>query len=312
MNTKMTPHSEKTYHGVVIPMITPFTAEGALDEMATRRVIDHLVKGGTHGVFVLGTTGEGASVPLKVRKQLISVTVDQVGDRAQVYVGVSDNAMQHTIECAAICAELGVDAVVAHLPSYFPLSAQEQRDYYLDLAENINLPLIIYNIPSTTHMSIPVEVVKELSNHPGIVALKDSENDKVRLENVLQDLASREDFSVLVGVASLSNWALRLGADGIVPSAGNLVPGFCRSLYDLSLQGNAVGSQQRQDEIDAVASIYRGPASLSQSPGRLKTAMGVFELCAPFTLPPLPTPPEAEQEQVRQQFKAWHDAHPMK
>jgi dihydrodipicolinate synthase/N-acetylneuraminate lyase len=296
-------NSARTYHGVVVPMITPCTALGELDEAAVKRVIDHLVEGGVHGIFVLGTTGEGDSMSLEMRRQLVATTVDTVNGRAQVYVGISDNALDHSLDVAGLCAALGVDAVVAHLPSYFPLSAHEQRVYYLELAERIDLPLILYNIPSTTHMSIPVEVVMELRAHPKIVALKDSENNPARLERLLRELGERDDFSVLVGVAALSAWALGLGADGIVPSSGNLVPELCRSLYDLSLAGDEAGAKRRQHQIDEAAELYRGTVSVSQSLGRLKAAMGALDLCESHVLPPLLPPPTDEQAAIQQRYQ---------
>ncbi len=305
MNQPNRPHRCKTYHGVVVPMVTPCTIRGELDEDAVRRVIDYLMAGGVHGVFVLGTTGEGDSVPLAIRKQLIAVTVDAVRGRAQVYAGISDNALGHSLDVAEVSAELGVDAVVAHLPSYFPLTASEQEAYFRELADRVALPLIIYNIPSTVHMSIPIEVVVALSEHPQIAAIKDSENNQTRLATLLGTLGAIDNFAILAGSAALSDWALALGADGIVPSSGNLVPGLCCDLYDKSLGGDVEAAKMRQQQIDTVAELYRGPVSLSQSLGRLKAVMGAHGLCEACVFPPLLPPTIDDQAALQWRYLEW-------
>jgi dihydrodipicolinate synthase/N-acetylneuraminate lyase len=295
----------KQHHGVVAPMVTPVTPQGDLDEPAVRRVIDHLLEGGVSGIFVLGTTGEAPSAPHTMRSRLVAITVEHVGDRAMTYAGIGDNSLAHSVQAAEEYLRLGVDAVVAHLPSYYALSPEEQYDYYAALAEQIPGPLMLYNIPSTTHMSISVEVAEKLSHHPRIIGLKDSENDMARLQAVIETLGGRSDFAVFVGVSALSARALSLGADGMVPSPAHLVPDLCRRLYESGSQGSVARAEEYQQQVDQVTDIYVRNRTLGQSLAALKAAMGALDLCGPDVLPPLRPLDTAQQEAVRREFLEW-------
>jgi dihydrodipicolinate synthase/N-acetylneuraminate lyase len=305
MNADQPSSATKRYLGVVVPMITPITSRGDLDEPAVRRVIDHLIEGGVNGIFVLGTTGEGASVPRRTRSRLVAIAVEHVGDRVATYAGIGNNCLDHSVHAAEEYFRLGVDVVVAHLPSYYALDPEEQSDYYAALAERIPGPLMLYNIPSTTHMSIPIEVVEKLSHHHKIIGLKDSENSVSRLEAVVEALGGRSDFAVFAGVSALSARALCLGADGIVPSPAHLVPDLCQRLYETGVQGDVASAEEYQRQVDQVANIYVRNRTLGQSLAALKAAMGTLGLCNPDVLPPLRPLDAAQQEAVRREFLEW-------
>ena len=126
-------------------MVTPITPDGDLDELAVQRIVDHMVDGGVHGVFVLGTTGENTSVPAAMRQRLVAAAVERVGERARVYAGIGSNCLADSVAAAKAYARLGVDAVVAHLPTYYALNAEEQFAYFGALAGRIDLPLLLYD-----------------------------------------------------------------------------------------------------------------------------------------------------------------------
>ena len=161
------------YSGVVVPMVTPFTPAGGIDEPAVGRIVDHLIGSGIGGIFPLGTTGESASIHSNDRRQLVAATVKHVNDRATVYAGISGNCFRESVDAAAAYKALGVAAVVAHMPSYYPLSDAEIEAYFLRLADSVALPLVLYNIPATTHHSISLDSVDRLRKHANIVAIKD-------------------------------------------------------------------------------------------------------------------------------------------
>lgn len=294
----------KRFGGVVVPMVTPFTADGQLDEPAVRRIIEHLIGGEVAGVFILGTTGENASIAPATRARLVAVMVEQVRSRAMIYVGISDTCIANSIAASEEYTGMGVDACVAHLPPYYSLTPEEQFTYFATLAERISAPLMIYNIPSTTHMSIPIEVVKRLAGRPNIIGLKDSERNEERLENVLRTLGGRDDFTILVGATLYTAKGLALGANGSVPSVGNLTPGLCQRLHECGVAGDRDGADHYQRLVDEVGQIYQRGRTLGQSLGALKAAMGVFGLCEAYVLPPLTTPDLAEQQAVREECRS--------
>jgi dihydrodipicolinate synthase/N-acetylneuraminate lyase len=302
---RLSPH-----HGVIVPMVTPVTPGGDLDEAAVRRIVDHMVAGGVHGIFVLGTTGENTSVPAAMRERFVALAVEHVGGRARTCAGISSNCLADSIAAAEAYAPLGVDAVVAHLPTYYALNAEEQFAYFSALADRIALPLVLYDIPATTHMAIHVEVVERLIRQPNVVGIKDSGGDVARLAALLERRGdSRPDFAILVGASVLSAQGLALGADGIVPSQGNLVPALCRALYDCAIAGDRDGAEVCQKQLNTFTRLFVEGRSLAQSLGALKAMMGVLSLCGPDVLPPLLPPSPQEQETLQRQFLAWQGDH---
>lgn len=291
----------KKYHGVVVPMVTPFTAAGEIDLTAAGKVVEHIVAGGC-SPFVLGTTGESASIPLKGRSEFVNVMVKQTHGRAMTYAGIASNCFHESVDAAKAYFDLGADCVVANLPSYYPLNPDQMLAYYEKLADAIHGPLMLYNITITTHMSIPLDVANKLSRHPNIVGLKDSERNEERMAESVKLWKDREDFTHVMGCAALSAKALLLGSDGIVPSTGNFVPRMFRELYDAAVKGDATAAQRLQTQTDEMAKIYQGTRLLSQSLSALKAMMDELGLCGPAVLPPLVECGKAERDQIREQM----------
>lgn len=292
----------RAHRGVVVPMVSPATPSGDLDEAAAHRLIDWLVEGGVDGVFVLGTTGEAASLPMRARRQLARLAAERVAGRCLVYAGIGGNCLEESIAAGRECLAQGADAVVAHLPAYFPLAPAEMVQYYRMLADRLEGPLVIYNMPPTTHMSIPLDALEELSGHPNIVGLKDSENDLGRLKNVLAAFRSRSDFAVFIGPSVHAVETLAAGADGVVPSSGNLVPDLWRRLYGHARAERQAEAATLQQRLNAIAHVYQAARSLGQSMAGLKVALEAKGLCGPTVLPPLRTLEAAERARIRNEL----------
>jgi len=274
------------HRGVIVPMATPFTAIGALDEPAAERLVGHLARNDM-GVFVLGTTGEAASIPPAARARLVEIAVKTAAGRVPVYAGICDNCLSTSTEAGRHWLRLGADAVVAPLSSYYLLSPSEMQACYELLAREIQGSLVLYNIPQTTRMSLPLDVVERLSEIPNIVGFKDSENVPGRLEKTAALFANRPDFSIFMGAAVLSAQALRHGFDGLVPSSGNIAPALWRDLYNAALAGNWEQAEALQRRADSVARVFQRDRTLGQSLAALKTCLESLGLCGPAVLPPL-------------------------
>jgi 4-hydroxy-tetrahydrodipicolinate synthase len=267
-------------------MITPFTEEGRIDRNATGKIIEHLMAGETIP-FVLGTTGESASIPSSYRSEFVKTVVESIAGRSKIYAGISGNSLNDTIELGKTFSDLGVDVFVAHLPSYYPLTEDQIIKYYEALAEKLPNPLIIYNIPATTHISIPLDIIEKLSYHPNITGLKDSERDLQRLENSINKWKNRSDFSHFIGWAAQSAHGLLLGSNGLVPSTGNICPNLFFKLYQAATKDDKAMAQKFQEETDNIARIYQGSKTIGQTIAALKAIMSQMGLCEPFVLPPL-------------------------
>lgn len=294
--------------GVVVPMITPVTPAGTLDEPSARRVIDWLIAGGVDGIFVLGTTGEGASVPHDLRARLVALAVEQAAGRCRLYAGISSNCVAESIAAGRDYLARGVDALVAHLPAYFALNGAEMVAYYRRLADALDGPLVVYNMPLTTHMSMPLDALQEVAEHPRIVGVKDSENDPTRLAGVVAAFRDRSDFAVLIGPSSLAVQTLQCGADGVVPSSGNLAPHLWSELVAHARAGRWPEALALQSRLDALTHVYQNGRSLAQSMAALKAAMAARRLCGPAVLPPLATCGDAEQAHVAEELASLDSA----
>ncbi len=293
---------EKKLHGVIVPVVTPFTEEGEVDESAAVRIIDHLVQKGTYP-FLLGTTGEMASISFESRLKLVKCVTKHLAGRVPLCVGISDNCLQNSLNAAHAYDALGVDAFVAHLPCYYPLSPDHMLKYYELLAEKSPRPIIIYNILSTTHMSIPLDVIGQLSHHPNIMGLKDSERDLDRIHQCAERFADRPDFSITVGWSGQSAHALSLGFDGIVPNPANLMPKMYQALYDAAFSGDVKRAEELQVRTDVVANFFQKDKLLSVTFAYLKFMMSQLGLCGPYVLPPLKRLTKEEEAHIRAEME---------
>lgn len=279
--------NKRKHAGAVVPVVTPVTAAGDLDEAGLDRLIDSQLAGGVAGIFVLGTTGEGPSVPRAARLRMVERTVARVGGRALVYAGIGDTCLADSMQAGNEYLRAGADAVVALPPVYFPLQPQELLAYFQALLAAIEGPVILYNIPQTARVSIPLEVLEKLLGHPKLVGFKDSENDAARHEALIKRFGQQPAFSIFVGVGVLMASGLRQGAHGIVPSVGNLVPDTCQQFCDAALRGDWAAAEQAAARMNAVAALYQKGRTLGQSLAALKAALQLKGICGPHMLPPL-------------------------
>jgi dihydrodipicolinate synthase/N-acetylneuraminate lyase len=275
------------FRGVVVPMVTPFTTDGSIDEPAVDRIVTYLVNGGVHGIFPLGTTGEAASIHAADKRRLITATVRSVARRAVIYAGIAANSFRESIGAAKAYGDAGVNALVAHMPSYYPLTDDQIETYFLRLADQVPLPLVLYNISATTHQSIPLDAIDRLRQHPNIVALKDSANDADRISDLLRLTGGRDGFPVLIGNSAQFAHGLKHGAAGLVPSGAHLVPELYRAIFEAAMAGRWTEVEQLQHQTDAVCARYLKGRTLGQGLAALKALLEERGLCSRTMLPPL-------------------------
>lgn len=286
----------KKYHGVVVPMVTPVKENGTLDTQAVERIIAFFAQAGV-SPLLMGTTGEGNSVSQKDGQLFVETAVKAAQGRITIYAGLTGNCFAEQLAQAEAYTHAGADVIVATLPTYYALTEEQMENYYRTLASSIKGPLMLYNILATTHMSIPVEVIRRLADHPNIVGLKDSERDLERMAQCIEIAKGREDFCYFCGWAAQSAHSLELGGDGIVPSTGNFVPEMFQQLYEAAVKGDMATANRLQDETNEIAKIYQKDRTLGQSLTALKVMMQTKGLCEPWMLMPL-TRLSAEEEKV--------------
>ncbi len=287
----------KKYHGVVVPMVTPVKENGTLDTQAVERIIAFFAQAGV-SPLLMGTTGEGNSVSQKDGQLFVETAVKAAQGRITIYAGLTGNCFAEQLAQAEAYTHAGADVIVATLPTYYALTEEQMENYYRTLASSIKGPLMLYNILATTHMSIPVEVIRRLADHPNIVGLKDSERDLERMAQCIEIAKGREDFCYFCGWAAQSAHSLELGGDGIVPSTGNFVPEMFQQLYEAAVKGDMATANRLQDETNEIAKIYQKDRTLGQSLTALKVMMQTKGLCEPWMLMPLTRLSAAEEQAI--------------
>lgn len=285
---------DKKHKGIVVPAVTPLTREFKLDELSVERIFLHF-RLNQVSPFILGTTGESPLLSTKLKEHYINFAsslkrkIDGL-----LYVGVASTCVDESIDLIAVCADNKVDGIVVTLPSYYELSEHQMEKYFERLADVSTVPLILYNIPATIHQSIPLHVIDTLSYHENIVAIKDSERDDERLRDSIALWSHRADFSYFLGWAARSAEALIMGADGVVPSSGNLNPTVYHDLYEAVLKGDHERARELQRESDYLGNLYQSGRTLGESLWALKTLMSEKGLCSSYVMPPL-SPMSAEE-----------------
>jgi 2-dehydro-3-deoxy-D-pentonate aldolase len=289
--------------GVVVPMVTPITADGRLDEPSVERLVEFLLAGGVDGIFIMGTTGEGAAIPRDSRRRLVELTVARVRNRTKVFAGLGD---AHAEEIAAgnDYFRAGAHAVVSRPPA--KTASDKMLLWYQALLTGLDGPLLLYNMPVTANVSIPLDLIDKLIGHPKLAGIKDSENNPARHEELLKRFGGRNDFSVFIGVGALMEKGLRLGADGIVPSAGNLIPAVCKKFCMAAREKNWAASGDYFSQMNTTAALYQKGRTLNESLAALKAAAHWLGLCSPAVWPPLKPLSETELKTLREEMTRLH------
>ena len=295
--------NQKQFCGVVVPMVTPVQENGTLDTEAVERIVRFFAAAGV-SPLLMGTTGEGNSVSQRDGRLLVETAVKALDDHrkasgVRIYAGLTGNCFGEQVRQAADYTRAGADVIVATLPTYYALTAEQMFNYYKTLADDIEGPLMLYNILATTHMSIPVDVIRRLADHPNIVGLKDSERDMERMEQCIDIARGRDDFSYFCGWAAQSAHSLALGGDGIVPSTGNYVPEMFQQLYEAAIAGDTAEANRLQTVTNEIAKIYQQDRTLGQSLAALKVMMQTKGLCEPWMLMPLTRLSNEEEANIK-------------
>lgn len=293
----------KKYKGVIVPVITPLTSDYQLDEGAIERIFPHLYENGAQP-FILGATGEAASLPSSIKHAYIKKAASLKRDNILMFSGITSNCMEESVDLAKRSFDAGIDAVAATLPSYYTLTESQMMKYFESLADQIKGPLIIYNFPATTQMSIPLEIIDELSHHENIVATKDSERSESRLNLSSLLWSQRADFSHFLGWTAKAAHALLNGSDGIIPSTGNLYPRLYKNMMRALSESDQEQVYHYQYHSDLISDLYQLNRTFGESLWALKVLMDELGFCESNVMLPLQGSTKVEEVRLKQ---ALHD-----
>ena len=286
--------------GIIPPLVTPLLDNDTLDIDGLERLIEHTITGGVNGVFILGTTGEFASLSYRLRIELIERTCFLVKGRVPVLAGITDSAFQESLNLARVAAESGADAVVLAPPYYYASGQPELLEYLERIMKHMPLPLFIYNMPVHTKVIFEPETVKTASEIPGIIGMKDSSSDLAYFNQVRYLLRDRSDFTFMVGPEELTAEFVLMGGHGGVNGGANMFPKLYLDLYQASVNHDFEKIAPLQDTIMKIStSIYNvGHYGSSYLKG-LKCALSIMGICNDFMAEPFHKFREPERQKVK-------------
>lgn len=291
----------KTFSGIIPPMVTPLLDDQTLDKAGLQRLIEHLINGGVHGIFVLGTTGEAPSLSYALRQELIELTCKLAAGRIPIMVGITDSSPDESLRLAQFAAQAGAMAVVAAPPFYFGMDQLELAAYYTNLADKSPLPLYLYNMPSHTKINIALDTVQRLSEHPNIIGLKDSSGNAVYFNSVLHALKGQNSFSLLVGPEEMMASCVLIGAQGGVSGGANMFPALYVKLFEAAANRDHEKVLELQAKVMEISRrIYCSGRNGSGYLQGLKTALATMGICSGHVAAPLGNFNEEEKERVKE------------
>jgi 4-hydroxy-tetrahydrodipicolinate synthase len=270
-------HSLAALRGVIPPVVTPLTEAGTVDFPSYTRVLEHLIGGGVHGVFALGSTSEGVFFNEATRRRILDHTVKIVAGRVPVLAGVMDPATDRVIGHASEAEAAGCDGVVVTAPFYTLSDQNEVLEHFRRIRGAISIPVIAYDIPVCVHIKLARATVVTLAREGTIIGLKDSSGDDGNFRYALLDLADKPDVFMMTGAELTVDCAMLMGAHGLVPGLGNVDPAGYVRLWNAGQKGDWKTARTEQERLCRLFDIVRvGGARVSPGAtgvGGFKTAM---------------------------------------
>lgn len=248
--------SEINIKGIITPILTPMNEDESINEDELRKLVRRQLEAGIHGIFTCGTNGEGYILNSKEKEQILSVVIDEVKGRIPVYAGTGCIGTKETIQQSLTAKSLGANVLSIITPSFAAASQDELYQHYLTIAKEVDMPIILYNIPARTGNALMPVTVEKLSRIDNIVGIKDSSgNFDMMLQYI--EITRGQAFSVLSGNDSLILWNLIAGGAGGIVGCANVYPKTMVSIYETFISGDIKKAHEIQDSIRPFRNCFR-------------------------------------------------------
>lgn len=289
--------------GIIPPIITPLTADSKLDENGLERLIEHLISGGVHGIFLLGSNGEAPSLTYALRKEMVTKACEYIDHRVPVLVGITDSSFEGSIEIAKHAKIAGADAVVIAPPYYFPISQNEMIDYLESLIPEVPLPFMMYNMPSCTKLQLSLETVNR-AKELGAIGIKDSSGDMDYLHSLIEEFKDTPEFSIIVGTESFLPETIKRGGHGAVAGGANFYPKLFVDMYNASVAHNLDAIAKLDEKVkyiyDTIYSVGKYESRITKG---IKCALSVMGICNDDMALPLRKFETREREEIKKHIE---------
>ena len=273
--------------GAFTALITPFNADGTIDEDAFRNLVRRQIDAGIHGLVPCGTTGETPTLSHEEDEWVIGTTLEIAGERPsrgrlRVIAGTGSNSTQTAIKATRRAAELGVDAALVVAPYYNKPDQRMMEAHFRAVADEGDLPIVVYNVPGRTGVNIEAATLMRLAEHPRIIAVKEASANMEQIQTMLGDRP--EHFSILSGDDNWTYPVLAMGGDGIISVASNEIPAEMAAICDAAF---ACDWEQARRIHERWLPLMKANFVGGPNPSPVKTAMSLMGLCGDTMRMPL-------------------------
>lgn len=284
------------FKGSYVAIVTPFT-EGKIDEKTFRELIEFHIDNGTDGLVPAGCTGEAATLAMNEQKRLVKIAVETCQRRIPVIAGAGSNSTAEAVELSSYARKAGADGVLLITPYYNKPTPRGQYLHYAEVAKKVDIPIMLYNVPSRTGISLSPEVIAELSKIDNIVAVKEAAGSSKQV----MEIAARCDINIMSGDDALALPFMSLGATGVVSVAANIVPAEVHKLVQSFLDGDIeLARKTHYKLLELFNAMF-----IETNPLPVKTALGMMGRIKPEWRLPLcgmEMDPEAKLKEVLERY----------
>ena len=224
--------------GSFVALVTPMSANGSLDFNALEGLIEWHIESGTDGIVSVGTTGESATVSVPEHLEIIEKTIEFVDERVPVIAGTGGNSTQEAVELTQKASELGADCALLVTPYYNKPNQEGLFQHFIKIADSVEIPQILYNVPSRTACDLRPQTVLRLAEHQNIIGIKEALDSSERLSELIRiskSIADQKNFSIFSGDDPSFNSFMANGGDGVISVAANIVPKYISQICSLNL-----------------------------------------------------------------------------
>ncbi|MEM3519244.1 MAG: 4-hydroxy-tetrahydrodipicolinate synthase [Candidatus Hadarchaeales archaeon] len=280
------------FEGAYTAMVTPFTEDGEVSEEGIRELVEFQIKNGIHGLVPVGTTGECSTLSYEEHKRVIEIVVDAARGRVPVVAGTGSNSTWEAIMLTRHAKEIGADGALLVVPYYNKPTQAGLYAHFKKIAEEVDIPQLIYNIPSRTGVNMLPETMAKLAKLKNVVGVKEASGDVDQVRKIIE-LTRGEDFVVISGNDSDTLEIMKLGGVGVISVASNIIPGRVVELVDVARKGDFEKAKKIHEEL---LPIFKA-LFIETNPGPVKTAMRWMGLPAgPLRLPLVDMEPQNQQK----------------
>jgi 4-hydroxy-tetrahydrodipicolinate synthase len=286
---------------VLVALVSPLTQDGAADEPAVDRLVEHVLSGGVRGVLALGSTGEAASLDEATRRAILSRVVKAAAGRVPVICGVAQTHLAGARAEVDAAARLGAIAALVAPPFYYPMSQATLLEFYRELARQSPLPLFIYNIPQFTKVVAEPATVALLAGEGAIAGIKDSSRDFEYFEGVCTATRDLPKFRIFTGSDTMLLASLAMGGAGTICGAGNIAPNWVVRIYEAFERRDISAGRDAQDALYRLVMAIRG----GEFPSAIKAVLHMQGICGPWPAPPVQKLDDHSVSRLRDLIEAW-------